>query len=167
MRSGECRADCCRQGIAQATVSTWNDDGTPWTSGTELGRRKRCHRARVGNDHHITGRVLPESIDHALWCNRDIATRCSFSHLHPERRCPLLQFLCRPLTLLEGDSAAACHLQQCGKRLFQIATSCDCRRYVVAQHMWIDIDLKHCNGLSRCWNRALQGNERIDFRPEI
>src|SRR6266699_1122390 len=48
-----------------------------------------------------------------------------------------------------------------------IATSCDCRRYVVAQLMWIDIYLKHCNGLSRYWNRAFQGNERIDFRTEI
>ena len=33
--------------------------------------------------------------------------------------------------------------------------------------MWIDIDLKHGNGLSRYWNRAFQGNERIDFRTEI
>ena len=65
-------------------MGAWNDDGTPGTSSAELGGSERGHCAGVGDDDHITWRLMPEGIDHPLGRNRDIVAHCPLSHLSPE-----------------------------------------------------------------------------------
>src|SRR5260370_10516980 len=155
--------DRCRQGITQATMGARNYNGTSGTPGTELCRSERGHRAWIGDDDHIIWAMLPEGIHHTPWRNCDIIRCCSLSYFSPESRCMLCHCLCSPLTLRSDDIAFARDLQQCSKRLFKVATGCNGCWHIVAQLIWIYIELKHRDRLLGCRNCAVQRDQRLDF----
>ena len=77
-RTRESRANRRWQRVTQPAVRTWNNDGASSTSRAKLRRRKRCHRARIGDNHHIVGRMLPECIDNTLRSERNVVAGSAF-----------------------------------------------------------------------------------------